>query len=202
MLNTITFLGMHINMQTLWGYLVVYTYEFKTRCSRKISEPPTPNNWTYARYSYLRKSPQKSNYAFQNALRTYQPGKERFVLRIFSHYDGFYLRGGAATRDGPHATEPWQCAAGAPSARPRPQPGTGRGCRGWKPLGAGGWGWVGHLPEGAIAPSPGTRRCRSFFPSPPPPQRRPWLPPPGWSALARCGGSRPDRTYFWGKSCF
>lgn len=130
MLNTITFLGMHINMQTLWGYLVVYTYEFKTRCSRKISEPPTPNNWTYARYSYLRKSPQKSNYAFQNALRTYQPGKERFVLRIFSHYDGFYLRGGAATRDGPHATEPWQCAAGAPSARPRPQPGTGRGCRG------------------------------------------------------------------------
>lgn len=46
MLNTITFLGMHINMQTLWGYLVVYTYEFKTRCSRKISEPLTPNNWT------------------------------------------------------------------------------------------------------------------------------------------------------------
>lgn len=124
---------MHINMQTLWDYLAVYTFEFKTRCARKISEPPIPNKWIYSRYPYLRKvlrnqtTPFKMRYEHTSLKKK---KKKRFVLCFFSNYNGFYLRGGAATRGGPHATEPWQCAAGAPSARHRPQPGTGQGCRG------------------------------------------------------------------------
>lgn len=167
-MNTITFLGRHINMQTLWGYLVVYSCEFKTRCTRKISEPPTPNNWTYARYSYLREVLRNQTTPFEMRYE-HTSLKKSVLFCVFFPITTAFISEAALPPEAaltPRSRGNARRGRPQPSPGPSPAPGEAAGAESrWVPVAGAGWAI---FPRG---PSPRGSSLSELFPPTTPPSQ-------------------------------
>lgn len=179
-------------MQTLWDYLAVYTFEFKTRCARKISEPPIPNKWIYSRYPYLRKVLRNQTTPFKmpyehTSLKKKKKKKSVLFCVFFLITTAFISEAALPPEAALTPRSPGNARRGRrqPGTGPSPAPGKAAGAESlWVPVAGAGWAT---FPRGPSPRAPGLVAVGAF-PVAPPPRPKAAVAPPAW--LERLGAVR------------